>query len=246
MRKRWWKILAVLLIGYTLTAGLLADVPRLPILNETIRVLHFHVPMWFGMLILLTTSVVYSVKYLRNPTAKNDLFAVEFANAGILFGILGLATGSLWARFAWGAFWTSDPKLNNAAIAMLIYFAYLILRGSFDDEQRRGRVSAIYNIFAFATLVPLLFILPRMTDSLHPGNGGNPGFNTYDIDSNLRMVFYPAIVGWTLIGVWLASLRIRMKLVKQKIDERFEENLLRTRNRAMADDSQSHSVTGSV
>ncbi|MEQ9438212.1 MAG: cytochrome c biogenesis protein CcsA [Cyclobacteriaceae bacterium] len=236
MKKRWWKILAILLIGYTITAGLLADVPRLPILNETIRVLHFHVPMWFGMFMLLATSVVYSVKYLRKPTQQNDLFASEFANTGILFGILGVTSGSLWAKFAWGTFWTSDPKLNGAAIALLIYFAYLILRGSFDDEQRRARISAIYNIFAFATLVPLLFILPRMTDSLHPGNGGNPGFNSYDMDSNLRMVFYPAVIGWTLLGVWLTSLRIRLNIIKQHTDERFEENLLRTRNHAMADD----------
>ncbi|MEM9672401.1 MAG: cytochrome c biogenesis protein CcsA [Bacteroidota bacterium] len=235
MRKKWWKILAVLLVGYTITAGLLAEVPRLDILNETIRVLHFHVPMWFGMMILLTASVIYSIKHLRNPTMKNDLFAVEFANTGILFGVLGVFTGALWANFAWGAPWTSDPKLNNAAIAMLIYFAYLILRGSFDDDQRRARVSAIYNIFAFATLVPLLFILPRMTDSLHPGNGGNPGFNVYDTDNNLLMVFYPAVIGWTLMGVWLTSLRIRLNTVKQRINERLEEDLLQNRSQPVTD-----------
>ena len=148
MKKAWWKILAILLVGYTITAGLLADVPRLPILNETVRVLLFHVPMWFGMIALFTVSTVYSIKHLMNPLVKHDTYAIEFANTGMLFGILGILSGSLWARFTWGAFWTNDPKLNGAAIAMLIYAAYFILRGSFSDEQQRSRISAIYNIFA--------------------------------------------------------------------------------------------------
>lgn len=226
LKKSWWKILGVLLVVYTIIGGLLFDVPRLVILNETIRVLYFHVPLWFGMLILLTVSVVYSVKYLRQPSQQLDIYAVEFANIGIVFGVLGIMTGSLWANFTWGTFWTSDPKLNGAAIAMLIYFAYLILRNSLEDEQQRAKISAIYNIFAYATLIPLLFILPRLTDSLHPGNGGNPGFNSYDLDSKLRLVFYPAVLGWTLMGVWLSSLRIRIKIINQKIDEKTEEQYI--------------------
>jgi heme exporter protein C len=50
-----------------------------------------------------------------------------------------------------------------------------------------------------------------MVASLHPGNGGNPGFGKYDLDSNMRMVFYPAIIGWTLIGIWLLNIGIRIK-----------------------------------
>ena len=236
MKKPWWKVLTILLIGYTIVAGLLGGVPRLPILNETIRVLYFHVPMWFGMLILFTVSVVYSIKYLRSPLRKNDTYAIEFANTGMLFGLLGILSGSLWAKFTWGTFWTSDPKLNAAAIALLIYSAYFILRSSLTDKQQRARIGAIYNIFAYATLVPLLFILPRLTDSLHPGNGGNPGFNSYDLDSQLRMVFYPAVVGWALLGVWLTSLRIRLQYIKDEVNERMEEAMFRANRRHPADD----------
>lgn len=217
----------MLLLGYTLVAGLLAGVPRLPILNEAIRMLYFHVPMWFGMMALFTVSVVYSVRYLRSPLRTHDIYAIEFANAGMLLGILGILTGSLWAKFTWGTFWTSDPKLNGSAIALLIYAAYFILRSSLADEQQRARIGGIYNIFAYATLIPLLFVLPRMTDSLHPGNGGNPGFNSYDLDSQLRLVFYPAVVGWALLGVWLASLRIRLQFAKDKINEKLEEAMFR-------------------
>jgi heme exporter protein C len=75
---------------------------------------------------------------------------------------------------------------------------------------------SVYNIFCFPIFIVLIFVLPRITDSLHPGNGGNPGFNSYDLDSRLRMVFYPAVIGWTLIGFWLADLHIRTKQLALK------------------------------
>jgi len=220
MRQSWWKILAIALLLYTFTAGLLWDVPRLPILNETIRALYFHVTMWFGMLVALLISMIYSIRYLRSNNLKDDDVAIEFANVAILFGMLGIFTGMLWAKFAWGDYWSGDPKQNAAAIALLMYFAYLILRGSLTDTQQRGRISAIYNIFAFAIYIPLVYILPRMTDSLHPGNGGNPGFNSYDTDATLKLVFYPAIIGWVLFGTWIATVRIRMRRVERTLEDR--------------------------
>ncbi len=218
---KWWKILTVILLLYTVVAGLLGKVPRLAILNETERNLYFHVPMWFGMTLILGASVVNSIRYLRNPSPRLDTLAHESAKTGVLLGVLGLITGSVWARYTWGDWWTADVKLNNAAITMLIYGAYLILRASIPDEQQRARLSAIYNIFAFAAAIPLLFILPRMAQaSLHPGMGGNPGFSKYDLDSNMRLVFYPAVIGWTLLGVWITEVACRLQLVKEKIYEK--------------------------
>jgi heme exporter protein C len=216
MKKAWWKILTVILLVYVVVAGLLMDAPRLNILNETIRVLHFHVPMWFGMIILFTISVVYSILYLLQGKEQQDDVAVEFANVAIVLGILGLVSGMFWAQFTWGAWWSGDPKQNASAIALMIYLAYFVLRGSFENPEQRNRVSAVYNIFAFAALIPLLFILPRLTDSLHPGNGGNPGFNAYDLDSRLRIIFYPAVIGWSLLGIWIATIRVRMRRLSHK------------------------------
>lgn len=207
----WWKTLAVILVTYTIIAGLLIEVPALAILHETIRNLFFHVTMWFGMMIILFVSLIYSVKYLSAFSMKNDIIASEAANTGMLFGILGLLTGMIWAKFTWGDWWVNDPKLNGAAVTMLIYLAYFVLRGSLDDEAKKAKVSAVYNIFAFTMLIVFLIVLPRMTDSLHPGSGGNPGFSTYDIDENMRLVFYPAMIGWTLIGVWITQLRVRIR-----------------------------------
>jgi heme exporter protein C len=213
------KYLAVLLLLYIHVAGLLLEAPRLNILNETVRALYFHVPMWFGMVLLYLVSVYYAVLFLRNPLSDFDIKSVAYAHVGTAFGFLGLVTGMLWATYTWGSPWHGDPKQNGAAIALLVYLAYFVLRGSVDNEEQRGRLSAVYNIFAFAAMIPLLFIIPRLTDSMHPGNGGNPGFNAYDLDSRMRLIFYPAIVAWFLIGIWIAKLRIRFIHLQNRIEE---------------------------
>ena len=228
MHKNWWKILSFVLLVYTITCGLLLEVPRLFILNETIRNLYFHVCMWFGMMILFIVSCVYSIKHLRSTQYKYDIFAKNFAAIGCVFGVLGYLTGTVWASYTWVtdqgqslASILKEPKLIGAAIALLIYGAYFVLRGSFTDIDKRARVSAVYNIFAFAMLFPSIWIIPRLVDGLHPGatgtkEGGNPALNFNDIDSRLRIVFYPAIIGWTLLGVWIATLKIRLELLRDK------------------------------
>ena len=226
MHKSWWKILCVLLLIYTFIGGLLLDVPHLAALQETIRNLYFHVCMWFGMMILFTVSVVNAVKYLRTLDLKYDIYSRQYATVGIVLGILGYATGAIWMSYTWAdpnnpAFQSfsavaREPKLIGAAIALLIYFAYLVLRDSISDMDKRARVSAVYNIFAFAMLFPTIWILPRILPSLHPGREGNPALNFSDIDNRMRVVFYPAVLGWTLLGVWLATLKIRLSLLKEK------------------------------
>jgi heme exporter protein C len=218
MRASWWKILAAVLVFYAIVGGLMLPVPRLNILNETIRNLYFHVPMWFGMIILFAVSAVYAVRYLRGSRMSDDIRSAHFLKIGVLFSILGMITGMEWAKFTWGEAWSNDPKQLSTAVCMLSYFAYLVLRSGMKDEEKRARISAVYNIFAFALLIPLLFILPRMVDSLHPSNGGNAGFVAYDLDSRMRLVFYPAVLGWTLLGVWITTQRIRLAEL-QRTDE---------------------------
>jgi heme exporter protein C len=227
MHKSWWKLTAVALLLYTFVMGLLGNVPKLPLLQETIRNLYFHVCMWFAMMILFTISVVNAVKYLRTFKLKYDTYARQFAVVGIVFGVLGYATGAIWASYTWAdpnkplmdSFSTiaRDPKLIGAAISLLVYFAYLILRDSVQDIDKRARISAVYNIFAYAILFPAIWILPRILDSLHPGNDDNPALDVKnDISGSMRIVFYPAVIGWTLLGVWIATLKIRINILKEK------------------------------
>jgi len=205
---------------YTCTWGFLVPIPVLDgRLQQSIRNLFFHVPMWFAMMTLFTVSVIYAIKYLRSQNPVHDDYAVEYARTGIVFGVLGLITGAIWANYQWGSPWSGDPKQNGAAIALLIYLAYFVLRGSMNDVDKRSRISAVYNIFAYAMLFPTIWILPRMTESLHPGglgSEGNPGLNPNDTSSQMEMVFLPAIIGWILLGIWITTLRIRLRLLTEK------------------------------
>src|SRR5690606_2973020 len=225
MKKSWWKILSVALLVYTFTAGLLWKIPFLPALEETIRNLYFHVCMWFAMMILFTVSMVNAIRYLSTFNLKYDIYSRQYATIGILFGVLGYLTGAIWMSYTWadpnnplfesfGAL-AREPKLIGAAIGLLIYFAYMVLRDSIKDMDKRARISAVYNIFAFAMLFPSLWIVPRMLPSLHPGAEGNPAMNYNDISPEMRMVFYPAVLGWTLLGVWITTLKIRLAVVNE-------------------------------
>lgn len=191
--------------------------PNKTILMESIRNLNFHVPMWFGMMLILLYSLINSVRALRTKNWKYDLRAKEAVHVALLLGLLGLITGSIWARFTWSAWWVNDAKLNGAAITTLIYLAYFVLRGSIQDEEKRARVAAVYSIFAYVMLILFLFILPRTTVSLHPGNGGNPAFSQYDLDNNMRMIFYPAVLGWALLAYWFVTLRVRLGTIERKV-----------------------------
>ena len=232
MKKWWWKILSILLLLYTIIAGLNVfnvaafEVPRLQILHESIRNLYFHVCMWFSMMILFTASVVNAVKYLRTNNLKYDIISRQYAGVALLLGLLGYATGMIWASYTWvdpnnaaaasfGAI-AREPKLIGTAIGLLIYLAYLVLRDSIQDIDKKARISSVYNIFAFAFLFPSLWIIPRLLPSLHPGGDGNPALNYNDIDARMRMVFYPAVLGWTLLGVWIVSLKVRYTNLKEK------------------------------
>jgi heme exporter protein C len=222
MVKNWWKICAAILLIYTLIAGMLTAVPALPILHETIRNLYFHVPMWFTMIFLLAVSVVNGIIHLRHGDIKSDIRSAAAIKTAMFFGVLGLLTGMLWARFTWGTFWTKDPHLNGSAITMLAYLAYFVLRNSIEDEQLRGRVAAVYGIFAFVIMLVFIGILPRMTDSLHPGKGGNPGFNTYDLNNNMKLVFYPAVIGWIMLGFWFYRLQEKLVQLHRKLANEYE------------------------
>lgn len=191
--------------------------PYRNLLIESIRNTFYHIPLWFAMFILFFAAMIINILYLITKKMDYDHKSSSLIYAGILMGILGLVTGSLWAKDTWGAYWTSDVKLNMSAISMMIYLAYWILRSSIEDVDKKARISAAYSIFAFFTIVPLIFVIPRITDSLHPGNGGNPALGGEDMDHTMRIIFYPAIIGFTLLGVWIGQIILRMKRVREKL-----------------------------
>ena len=216
----WFKIITIILLYYSVIGGFLFPVPRLNILNESIRMNYFHVPMWFSMMFLFTYSAWCSIKYLYTLKIDYDDKAVESVKVGFLFGVLGLLTGMLWGNATWGTFWTDDPKLNNTAIGLLIYSAYSVLRGSIEDEDKRGRISAVYNIFSFVVFIPLIYILPRLTDSLHPGSGNNPTFRLFDTSHDMKLVIYTSITAFIMLGWWLKTLFLRIRILNRAVNEK--------------------------
>ncbi|HXH18693.1 MAG TPA: cytochrome c biogenesis protein CcsA, partial [Chitinophagales bacterium] len=200
------------------TAGI--TFPYREILYETIRNLFFHVPMWFTMIFLTLYSFLCSILFLAKGKRQYDLVASTSAGVGIFFGILGLLTGMQWANFTWGAPWVNDPKLNGAALGLLIYLAYFVLRGSLSDPEKCAKVASVYNVFAFVIFFVFIKIIPDMTDSLHPGGSGNPAFKEYDLDNRMKPVFYSAAAGFIIMGMWLVSLTARFRLLLQVHSEK--------------------------
>ncbi|MDP4262663.1 MAG: ABC transporter permease [Bacteroidota bacterium] len=226
MRKSWWKILTVVLLIYTFTAGLLVKIPNLPLLGQTSRNLFFHVGMWAAMMTLFTVSVVNAIRYLRTFDLKYDIYARQYVTSGIVFGILGYSTGTIWMSYTWAdpnnplfksfSAVAREPKLIGTAIALLIYFAYLVLRDSINDMDKRARISSVYNIFAYALLFPTIWIVPRLLPSLHPGQEANPALNFKDVSPEMRWVELPAFIAWSLLGVWITTLKIRLNILKER------------------------------
>jgi heme exporter protein C len=215
------------------------------LLSETIRNTYFHVSLWFAMMFLFIAAVVYAIKYLMRKSRydrsaalggvaltditdleRADNWSVVFTSVGTLFGVLGLLTGAVWAKYTWGSYWNWDIKQFTTLIALLIYAGYFVLRAAFPDPEQRARLGAVYNIFAFACLIPLIYILPRLSaTSLHPGAEGNPALGGEDLDNTMRMVFYPTIIGWTLFGGWMATIAYRSRMLGLRLVRRMDQSL---------------------
>jgi heme exporter protein C len=213
---------------YALVYGLTGTLPRVGDLEQTSRNLFFHVPMWFTMYLMMGLSFYWSIRALRSQSLADDARAKDAAEVGVLFGLLGLVTGVVWSRVTWGqlmrdsnpaAWWSWDPKQTGALVAVSMFAAYFVLRNSIPEAAKRLRLSGVYNIFAVVALFPLTFVIPRMLDSLHPGGEeGNPLFPK-DVSADYRIIFYPSIVGFFCLALWIWDLRRRVSLLDLRADE---------------------------
>ena len=198
------------------------QIPKMSILEHTARNLYFHVPMWFTMMAGMAVSATYAVRYLMKPDPIRDMRSAAAARTAMLFGMLGLITGIVWAKVTWyqgtDVWWNFDPRQTFAAVELLIYAAYFVLRGQLDDAEQRARISAVYNVFAFTTVPFLLYVLPRQVQSLHPGADGNPAFSEIT-DPRMRMIFYPAVIGFIALFWLLYNQRTRIMRVEKQLGQ---------------------------
>ena len=219
MKLAKWKYAVAVWMTMVIVSGFLIPIPEIAILEQSARNLFLHVPMWFTMAVCFAAGLVYSILYLNDPRMERDRKAETATQIGLIFGICGLLTGSVWARFTWGTWWTlAEPRMNLSALAMMIYVAYFVLRSAFDNAEKRARIAAVFNIFAATTIPFLLYIIPRQLPSLHPGAEGNPAFSEITAPE-LRYIFYPAVVGFIALAVWLMDIVNRYKKVKLRLEE---------------------------
>jgi heme exporter protein C len=201
-------------------AAFLFQIPRINILEHTARNLYFHVPMWFTMMAAVFVSAWHSLQVLRGGGLIRDIRALQAARVGATFGVMGLVTGIVWSKYTWymgtDVWWNFDPRQTMAALQLLIYGAYFVLRSAVDEPGRRARVAAVYNLFAAVTVPFLLYVLPRQLQSLHPGADGNPAFSeiTHPI---MRLVFYPAVIGFIGLFWVLYTQRVRLAAAKLRL-----------------------------
>ena len=205
--------MTLVLLGAFSFGGTWLNIPYIDILQHSARNLYFHVPMWFSMMAFTALSAAHAIQCLRTNDWSSDVRSSTAALVAVVFGLLGLTTGSVWAHYTWfegtNIWWNFDPKLSMAAIQVLIYFAYFALRGALENPRKRARIAAVYNIFAFVTVPFLLYVLPRQLESLHPGAEGNPAFSEIT-DPLMRIVFYPAVIGFIGFGWLLYTQRVRL------------------------------------
>jgi len=210
-----WRLLIFVWIAATMVVALLVA-PLVPVLQETTRVLYFHIPSAWVASLAITWSMVNSILYLIRRDMRNDDHAAAAAELGLVFCVVATVTGSIWAKSMWGSWWNWDPRETSIFFVLLIYAAYLALRGSIEGEEKRARLSAIYSIVAFVAAIPLVFIVRRIYSTLHP----DPIINSsgkIDMDPMIRWCFFSMLLGFTFLYSWLQSLRVRVYRLERRL-----------------------------
>jgi len=193
--------------------------PVVPVLGDTTRVLYFHIPAAWVTVLALGWSMVQSVLYLKRRRMEHDDQAAAAAELGILFCVLATVSGSLWAHAMWGSYWNWDPRETSIFFLLLIYAAYLALRSSIEQPDRRARLAAIYSAVAFVSVPFLMFVVPRIYFSLHPDPIINPR-GKLDMDPRIRIGFFAMLLGFTGLFFWVQSLRVRLARLEHRHEER--------------------------
>ncbi|NLB96503.1 MAG: cytochrome c biogenesis protein CcsA [Armatimonadetes bacterium] len=171
---------------------------------EAARILFFHVPVaWLAVLGFLGATF-HAARYLRRRNPAADIRALASAEMGFLFCVLATLSGALFARVQWGAAWNWDPRQTSIVALLLVYAAYFTLRSAVAEPERRAALSAVYAIVATLPMLFLVFILPRVVESLHPADTVRSG----GMSPDYRIVFFAALGAFTLLYLWIYRLRV--------------------------------------
>lgn len=204
-----WIWIALVIVGAYMYA------PPAEGFRGTSPILFFHVPMAWVSFIAFMAAGVWSIRYLNTRQKRHDRSAAVAVEIGLVFCVLATVTGSMWAKPMWGAFWNWDPRQTTIAMTLLFYAAYLAIRGSIPDPEKKGRLSAAYAVLGLVVTPFFLFVLPRLTFSLHPAPVVNPQ-GTIEMESRMLQVLLGGAVGFTALFFWIHHLQCRVRTAMQR------------------------------
>ncbi|HET6346583.1 MAG TPA: cytochrome c biogenesis protein CcsA, partial [Myxococcota bacterium] len=160
-----WLWMSLCIVGAFLYAPVVTQGFQTP---GSSRILFFHVPMAWASFLGFLGAAVWSARYLLRRDPRHDRAAAVAVQLGLLFGVLATVTGAMWARIEWGAWWNWDPRQTSILASLLFYAAYLALRQSVDEPEKRARLAAAYALLGLVVTPFLYWVVPRITFSLHP------------------------------------------------------------------------------
>ncbi len=229
-----WKIFLFLLLAFVSVAGIAFPIvekpsawyefPFIPGLEENAKIIFFHVPTAWVTVIAFLMSTIFSFRYLKNKNLDDDLKSYAAAQLGIIFCILATVTGAVWAKFAWGAFWSWDPRQTSIFALLLIYGAWFALRSSIESEEKRATLSSVYSIIAFVTVPFFIFVMPRIMTGLHPGSADDTNAGpivNFKMNSNMLLIFFLSLTGFTILYFWMWQIGYKSLIYKEKIQKQF-------------------------
>lgn len=214
----WWKIFISLLITFVVISVFLMPPPQKE-LGDISRIFFFHVPVAWVTVLAFLVAMVNSVLYLSRKDPVYDLQAAISSQLGFLFAILATVSGAIFAKNAWGSYWNWDPRETSVFILLLIYGAYLALRSAIEAEDRKANLSAVYSILAFITVPFLVFVVPRVFQSLHPTDSIVNSQIKIQMPPLVLLVFLSSLLGFSLLFVWIYNLEVKLNILYKKAKE---------------------------
>jgi len=220
---RGLKILTWITVGLFALASyaVLVYAPREAVMGDVQRVFYFHVAAgWVGALAFLV-AVIVGIAYLITKQRRWDTVGLASIEIGVVFTLINIVTGSVWARPIWNTWWTWNPRLVTATVMELVYVAYLMLRQGIDDPDRRARFGAVYAIIGFLS-VPLTFLSIRIFRTIHPvviGSNDPGAEGTFDMTAKMFQAFMFSLVTFTFIYATLLWHRIRLQHLADRVEQ---------------------------
>ncbi len=175
--------------------------------------MYFHVPMAISMLTAFAVSAWHGAKWLRFRQPQSDALSLSFAEVGAFFGLIATATGSVWARANWGAYWSWDPQQVGIVATLLTYGALFALRGAVEDDGKKRDLWAVYAILGCLSAIFFTYIFRRLMPSLHPNDTLTTSSKIY------RVALWFNVVAYIMVTCKVALLRTQLENARENLKE---------------------------